>query len=146
MVKPHHVVIEVYVLLAVVNTFLGITQEIYSDAFPGESIRSPFDQTPLSSNIDSEASLLDVTGLQQNLTDMAGGPDNALGWIGGAAEGLAATFDAINTFVKFFTAGYVVDLLDGMGFPGQYVYIISVPLGIYTAYMIFVLITNRLTN
>ena len=146
MVNPHHVVIEVYVLVAIINSFLGITQEIYSEAFPGESIRSPFDQTPLSGGVDPEVSQLDLAMLQQNLTDTAGDPGNPLDWIDRGVEGFAATFDAINTFVKFFTAGYIVDLLDGIGYPGQYVYIVTVPLGIYTAYMIFVLITNRLTN
>lgn len=173
MVNPHHVVIEAYVLLAVINAFLGITQGIYSDAHlmqygnetrafdpatdppwrnfaerfgEGSSIRSPFTQAPLSANITADVSQLDIPSLQANLTNPMNATGGPIEWLVGNVANFAATVELVTTFVKFFTAGYVIDLLGGFGFPSDFIYIITVPLGIYTAYMILVLITNRLGN
>ena len=146
MVNPHHVVIEVYVVLAVVNSFVGITQDIYGDAFPGESIRSPFgSQFPISSSVNPEVSQLDIDGLQANLTAPTDS-GNPIDWVIGGASNFAASIEILLDFVKFFTAGYIVDLLTSLNFPGQFLYIITVPMGLYTAYMMLVLITNRLGN
>ena len=147
MPAPHHVVIEVYVLLAIVNAFLGIGQGIYQDAFPGESIRSPFDQFPLGDQIDPQVSQLNTTQLQANLTSPTNATSgNPIDWLIGGAANFGATIEVILNFVKFFTAGYIIDLLVSLNFPGGFLYIITVPMGLYTAYMMFVMITNRLGN
>lgn len=146
MVNPHHVVIEVYVCIAIINAFLGITQEIYSEAHEGESIRSPFTQEPISDTIDPEVSQLDWAALQHNLTNPTNATGGPIDWISDNVANFEATVALITGFMKFFTAGYIVDLLKAFGFPGEMVFIVTVPLGIYTAYMILVLITNRLGN
>lgn len=146
MVNPHHVVIEAYVVLAIINAFLGVGQGIYQDAYPTESIRSPFNQFPLGSQINPEVSQLDTDSLTLNMTNPTNSTGSPIDWVIGGVADFEATIDVILTFVQFFTAGFIIDLLNSMNFPADFLYIVTVPFGLYVAYMTFVMISNRLTN
>jgi hypothetical protein len=137
----YRVVIEVYVLLSVINVFLGVGQNIYQDANPGDALRSPFTGLPLGNTFLDDT--LDTEGLIGNMTvtNSTGGPFQ---WVIDGLSDFAAIIDIILSFVKFFVAGYVIDLMISIGIPAQFFYIVTVPLGFYVMYMTFVMITNRL--
>lgn len=142
MANPHHVVIEMYVLLSIINAFLGISQGIYQDAHPTESIRSPFTGFPLGSDFP----ILDSEGVTLNMTIPTNSSGGVITWVSNAMANFEATIEVILYFVQFFTAGFIVDLLTSMGFPGGFLLIVTVPMALYVMYMTFVMITNRLGN
>lgn len=136
------VIIELYVVLSIVNAFLAVGQGIYQDENPGENFRSPFDTSPLPDTFEE----LDTDTLNTELTNPTNSTGDPIAWVSDALQNFEATIDQLLYFVQFFTAGFLVDMLNGIGFPGDFLYIITVPAGIYTGYMILVLITNRLGN
>ena len=142
MVSPHHTVIEVYVLLAIVNAFLGVGQMIYQESQLAESIRSPFTSFPLASDFPE----LNSSGVILNITKPTNSTGGIIEWVSGAIANFEATIDILLEFTQFFTAGFIIDLLVSLGFPDEFYIIIGAPMGIYTMYMVFVLITNRLGN
>lgn len=140
------VTIEVFVVVAILNAFLGIGQDIYSEAFPGESIRSPFTKEPISDSVDAEVSGLDLQNLQGSLVEPTDDSGNPLDWVAGNFANFGAIVEVITTFVKFLVGGYIVDLIvGGIGFPGHFAYIFTVPLTIYTIHLLVGLLTNRST-
>ena len=140
------VTIEVFVVVAILNAFLGIGQDIYSDAFPGESIRSPFSKEPLGENIDAEVSGLDLQKLEEDIVAPTDDSGNPLDWVTGNFANFQAVIEVITTFIKFLVGGYIVDLIvGGVGFPGHFAYIFTVPLSIYTIHLLVSFITNRST-
>lgn len=143
----YKVAIEIYVMLAVINAMLFIVQDAYQDAFPGEQLRSPFTGFPIGSTLEDPQTTNDRADElilnQTNPTNSSGSP---LDWVIDGLSDFTAQIAVILDFVKFFTAGYIVDLLDSMGFPGGFIYLATVPFAIYVAYMTFVMITNRLGN
>ena len=142
MVNAHNTVFEIYIVLSIINTFLGVGQGIYQDANPTDAIRSPFTGFPLASTFPE----LNSTGLTANMTAPTNSTGSIIPWFDGISANFEATIEVILDFVKFFTAGYVIDLLNSMGFPADFIYIITVPLGLYVMIMTFVMITNRLSN
>lgn len=138
----YKVVIEIYVVLSILNVFLGVGQQIYQEEYPTQSIRSPFNAFPLASTFPE----LDSEGLILNITSPTNSTGSPIDWIIDGLSDFTAIIDIILDFVKFFTAGYVIDLLNSMGFPADFIYIITVPLSLYVMYMTFVMITNRLGN
>lgn len=140
------VALELYVLLAIINAFLGIGQEIYQSEYPTESIRSPFSGFPLGSDVNPEVSQLNTTGLTSELTNPVNSTGWEIPWVTDAISDFTAIIDIILTFVQFFTAGFIIDLLESIGFPEGFLYIITVPFALYVAYMTFVMISNRLGN
>ena len=148
MVATYTIVIELYVCMSIVNAFLGITQIAYEDGFPGESIRSPFNQFPIASNLagNSADTIIIVEDLTSNSTLPTNGTGFEIPWVTDAISDFTAIIDVILDFVGFFTGSYIIDLINSMGFPGDFLFIITVPLAIYVMYMVFVLITNRLGN
>lgn len=142
MVNPHHVVIEIYVILSVINAMLFVGTGIYQEGHPTESLRSPFTGFPLGSDFPE----LNSTGLTEELTNPTNSTGGIIEWVIDGISDFTATIDNIIEFVQFFTAGYVIDLLNGLGFPADYLYIVTVPLALYVMYMTFVMITNRLGN
>lgn len=148
MVSTYTIVIELYVCMSIVNAFLGITQIAYEDGFPGESIRSPFNQFPIASDLAGTSA--DTIAQVEELTSNSTNPTNSTGfeipWVTDAISDFTAIIDVILDFVGFFTGSYIIDLINSMGFPADFLYIITVPLAIYVMYMVFVLITNRLGN
>ena len=142
MTTPHHTVIEIYVVLSVINIFLGVGTGIYQEAQPTSSLRSPFNAFPLG----SEFTNLNTTGLIYNMTNPTNSTGDPLDWVISGISDFTAIIAVVLEFVKFFTAGFVIDLLNSMGFPADFLYLVTVPLFIYVMYMTFVMITNRLGN
>ena len=140
--QAHHVVIEIYVLLSIVNAFLFVTTGIYQEGEPTSSLRSPFTGFPLGSDFPE----LDSEGLIENMTNPTNSTGGIIEWVQDAISDFTAIIDILLEFVQFFTAGYIIELLSGLGFPAVYLYFITVPLGLYVMYMTFVMITNRLGN
>lgn len=148
MSATYTIVIELYVCMSIVNAFLGITQITYESEFPGESIRSPFNQYPIASDLagGSEDTITIVNDTTAEFSNPTNGTGFVIPWVTDAIADFTATIDIILGFVGFFTGSYIIDLISSMGFPAGFLYIITVPLAIYVMYMVFVLITNRLGN
>lgn len=143
----YKVAIEIYVLLAIINTMLFVTNQAYEEGFPGQSLRSPFNIFPISTTLEDPADTNSRTDeLIFNSTNPTNSSGSVLDWVIDGLSDFTAQIAVILDFVKFFTAGYVVDLLNSMGFPGDFIYLATVPFAIYVAYMTFVMITNRLGN
>lgn len=142
MVNPHHIVIETYVLLAIINAFLGVGTGIYQESQPTDSLRSPFGGFPLGSNFTS----LDTDSVIDEITLPTNSTGDPIPWVTNALADFTATIDVVLEFSQFFTAGFIIQLLDTLGFPSEWLLIITVPFGIYTMYLVFVMITNRLSN
>lgn len=140
------VALELYVLLAILNSFLGIGQAIYQDEFPTDSIRSPFTGFPLGNDVNPEVSQLDTDTLTDEITQPTNGTGFDIPWVSDIYSDFTAVIDAVLTFVQFFTAGFIIDLLTSMGFPAGFLYMVTVPFALYVAYMTFVMVTNRLGN
>jgi hypothetical protein len=131
----------------VVNAFLFVVNDIYTDAFPGSSIRSPFSAYPLSTTLENpESNLQRSEDLTFNITNPRSSNGTILDWVIDGLSDFTAQIAILLDFAKFFTAGYVIDLLNAIGLPANLAYIITVPFAIYVFYMGFVMITNRLGN
>jgi len=140
----YRVVIEIYVLLSIINAFLGVVQNIYEEGNPGHSLRSPFTGYPLAQTFTT----LNTTGLQANLTQPFNSTSSStIPWIAKASDAFQSFVSQINgilTWLKFFTAGYLIDLLTGIGIPSAFLQIVNIPIAFYLCYMVFVMVTNRL--
>ena len=142
MVNPRHVVIEIYALLTTVNVFLGTVTTIWQQEDPSNTLRSPFSVFPLGGNF----SVPDAANLTNTILTPVNGTGAELSWWDGIFVNFQTVYVAILSFTKFFTGGFIIDLLNNLGFPSGFLYIITAPLAIYVSYMIFVMITNRLGN
>lgn len=142
MVNPQHTVIELYVLLSVVNAFLGLGTDIYQEAEPTSSLRSPFNAFPLGSNFTG----LDPDSTTEEIIQPTNSTGDPIPWVSDIFQDFNALIDALTEFTAFFTAGFVIQLLTTMGFPAGWLYLITVPLSFYVMYMTFVMVTNRLGN
>ena len=142
MVNPHHIVIETFVLLSITNAFLGVGTELYQQSQPTDSLRSGFTTFPLGSNFTQ----LESQELAGNLTAPTNSTGFEIPWVSNAISDFTATIDILLEFTSFFTFGYIEDMLENIGFPDNFMILISAPMYIYIAYMILVLITNRLGN
>src|SRR3990167_867884 len=138
MVATYTIIIELYVCLSIVNAFLGITQIAYEEGNPGESIRSPFNQYPIATDLSgvSEQVIEDTEGLTANFTDPTNSTGFTIPWVTDAISDFTAIIDILLDFVGFFTGSYIIDLVNSMGFPGDFIYIVTVPLAIYVMYMV----------
>ena len=134
--------IEFYALLLIMNAMLGIVTTAYQEEDPGNSLRSPFTAFPLGSNFTS----LDTTTTTNELIAPVNGTGSPIAWFDSIYENFEASITAVLTFVSFFTAGFIIQLFDTMGFPTEYLLLLTAPLGLYLMYMTFVMITNRLGN
>lgn len=134
--------IEFYALLLILNAFLGVVTGIYQEAQPTDSLRSPFNAFPLGSNFTG----LNTTGTTNELIAPVNGTGGSIPWYSTIYENFEAMITSILTFVSFFTAGFIYQLLDTMGIPEVFWIIVGAPLGLYAMYMTFVMITNRLGN
>lgn len=142
MVNPHHTVIELYVVLSVINVFLGVGTGIYQQAEPDSSLRSPFNSEPLG----NEFTQLDTDGITDKITSPTNSTGGIIVWVQNGIADFTATIDIILEFSKFFTAGHLIDLISTIGFPADWIYLVTVPFAIYAVFAIFSMITNRLTS
>lgn len=134
--------IEFYALLLIMNAFLGIVSTAYQEEDPTNSLRSPFTAFPLGSNFTS----LDTITTTNELISPVNGTGSPIPWYDTIFENFEASITAVLNFVSFFTAGFIIQLFDTMGFPTEFLLILTAPLGLYLMYMTFVMITNRLGN
>lgn len=134
-------------MLAIINAMLFIVQDTYQSGNPGEQLRSPYSGFPIGATLENPATTNSrVSSATLNATNPTNGSGGVIGWVIDGLSDFTAQIAVILGFVKFFTAGYVVDLLNSMGFPANFIYLATVPFGIYVLYMTFVMITNRLGN
>lgn len=145
----YRVIIEIYVLLLCINAMIFVTQEEYQSGNPTGVLRSPFTGYPLASTLPTLTNINNNIALAQgNITTSTNSTSGfkipIISSASDAFQAAANVFNAVITFVKFFSAGFIIDLLNGIGFPSIYLYIVTIPLGFYLLYMIFVLISNRL--
>jgi hypothetical protein len=134
--------IEFYALLLIMNAFLGIVTTTYQEEDPTNSLRSPFTAFPLGSNFTS----LDTATTTAELQAPLNGTGSPIAWFDDIYENFEAQISAVLTFVSFFTFGFITQLVETMGFPTEFMLILTAPLGLYLMYMTFVMITNRLGN
>lgn len=142
MAQAYHVIIEAYVLLAIVNAFLGIGTGIYQESQPTDSLRSPFTAFPLGNNFTS----LDTDTPTVDIITPLNSTGDPIDWAVNSFANFNAVIDSLVTFSQFFTAGFIIQLLGTLGYPSEWLLIVTVPFGIYTMYLVFVMITNRLSN
>ena len=142
MASPHHVVIELYVLLSVINAFLGVGTGIYQMAEPDSSLRSPFNGAPLG----DQFTQLDTNTVIDDITIPVNSTGGIIGWVQNGIADFTATINIVLEFSKFLTAGYLIDLISTIGFPAEWVYLVTVPFAIYVMFTIFTMVTNRLTG
>jgi len=134
--------IEFYALLLIMNAMLGIVTTAYQEDDPSNSLRSPFTAFPLGSNFTS----LDTDTTTSELIAPTNSTGDPIAWYDTIYENFEASITAVLNFVSFFTAGFIIQLFDTMGFPTEYLLLLTAPLGLYLMYMTFVMITNRLGN
>lgn len=127
------------------NVFLGVGQGIYQQDHPTGSLRSPFTGYPLAGIIPTPLSAQQATAnLTQSINTTSGSKIPFISTISDAFQSFASTWNAIIRFTNFFDLGYSINLLNSIGFPGSFLFIVTVPLSIYMFYMAFVMISNRL--
>ena len=134
--------IEFYALLLIMNAFLGVVTLTYQEEDPTNTLRSPFTAFPLGSNFTS----LDTETTTNELIAPTNSTGSLIIWFDDIYDNFEASITAILTFVSFFTFGFITQLVTTMGFPAEFMLILTAPLGLYLMYMTFVMITNRLGN
>ena len=140
MASVQHVVIEIFIILVMLNTTLGVVTLIYQEKEPTESLRSSFDAFPLGSNftsLDTESATLSITGPTNSTGDQ-------IPWVTNAIQDFNATISVLITFSAFFTLDFITQLLTTLGSPPEFHILITAPLSIYSLVMIFSIITGRL--
>lgn len=141
----YRIVIEIYVILSVMNVFLGVGQGLYQQDHPLSSLRSPFTGYPIAGIIPDT---LPATQAKNNLTASLNTTNGIqipfISQASDAFQSFASIWNAIIRFSNFFDLGYTINLLNAIGFPASFLFIVTVPLAIYTFYMLFVMISNRL--
>jgi len=134
--------VEFYALLLIMNAFLGVVTTAYQEEEPGNSLRSPFTAFPLGSNFTS----LDTTTTTNELITPVNGTGDPIAWYSTIYENFQASITVILNFVSFFTAGFILQLFTTMGIPNVFWALVTAPLGLYSMYMVFVMVSNRLGN
>lgn len=141
----YRIVIEIYVLLSVMNVFLGIGTSLYQEKDPTGYLRSPFTGYPLIGIIPTPLNAQQQTGnLTASINTTSGFKIPFISQATDAFQSFASIWNGIIRFSNFFDLGYTINLLNSTGFPSGFLYIVTVPVAIYTFYMVFVMITNRL--
>ena len=137
MAAPHNIIIEIYAVMFAVNIMVAVGADIYGEG-TGGSIRQLLGQDEIS-NLEENVEQIGIGNLTQNIRG-----DDEGDWVSNAIQSMSQTFNTILYFVDFLLAGHITTLLTSLGFPGEFLILINVIMGFYTAYMILVLVTNRL--
>lgn len=145
----YRVVIELYCVLLFVNIFIGVVQTEYQSGNPTGVLRSPFTGYPIASTLPTVTAINDNIILTQgnitnNINHTSGVRIPFISTASDAFQSIASIFNAVITFIKFFSLGFLIDLLNGLGFPAVYFYIVTIPVGFYLLYMIFTMVANKL--
>jgi len=121
-----------------VNASVGLFSYYYRQGHPEKYLRGITGE-----NMTSQIASLDTTSLIQKTTSPTYANGTTLSWISETYESFTAVITSGLEFLKFFTGTFVGDFLGKIGIPGEIVTVIYVPLGLYTAYLVIVLLTNR---
>ncbi len=141
----YRIVIEIYIILSVMNVFLGIGTQLYQEDHPLSSLRSPFTGYPLVGIIPQTLPAQQATAnLTASINVTSGFKIPFISQATDAFQSFASIWNGIIRFTNFFDLGYSISLLNAIGFPAGFLFIVTVPLAIYIFYMVFVMITNRL--
>lgn len=135
----YKVILEIYAALFCVNAYVGIGAFYYEGAFPGNTLRSPVNQQPL--NIPT---VPDTSSIILNATAPLNSTGSPIDWIVQAGQNFAGVLAGLLDFFNFIAGGFIADFASSLGFPGDVVYLITIPTGLYTLYTIVVAISNRL--
>ncbi len=134
----YKVILEIYGALFTVNAFIGIFQYYYIGAFPNNALRSPINQEPLVlTETPSTSSLI------LNATSPLNSTGNSIDWVVQSTQNFAGILTGLLDFVNFLAGGFIAGFITSLGLPGDVVFLLMIPLGLYTLYTIIVLITNR---
>ena len=135
----HKIIIIIYGILMSANASVGLFTYYYKLYRPTASLRSPVS----GDNITSTVPTPDTTTLIQNITSPAYANGTAISWISESFENFNALLTSSLEFLKLFTGSFIGDFLGSIGLPSEITYFIYVPLGLYTAYLAIVMLTNR---
>ncbi len=134
----YKVIPEIYGALFTVKAFIGIFQYYYLGAFPGNVLRSPINQEPLVLTETPNTSSLII-----NATAPLNSTGNPIEWIVQSTQNFAGVLAGLLDFVNFLAGGFIANFINSLGLPGDVVFLLTIPFGLYTLYTIVVLITNR---
>ena len=135
----HKVIIIIYGILMTVNGSIGLFTYYYQQYRPTSNLRSPVNTNIIISNITSP----DTSILIQNVTNPTLTNGTAISWITDNLENFTATITSALEWVKLFTGSFVGDFLGSIGIPSEITFLIYIPLGLYTAYLVVIMIINR---
>lgn len=135
----YKVILEIYGVLFSVNAMIGIFQFYYNGAFPGNYLRSPVDQSILTT-----ATLPDTSTLILNATNPLNSTGSPIDWVIQSAQNFTGILSGLLDFFNFIAGGFIASFLSSLGLPGNVVILLVLPLGLYALYTIIVAITNRL--
>lgn len=121
-----------------VNASVGLFSYYYRQGNPTQYLRGLAGE-----NMTSQVSSLDTNALIEKTTSPTYTNGTALSWITNTYENFTAVITSGLEFLNFFTGSFVGDFLGNIGLPPQITVVIYVPLGLYTAYLVIVLLTNR---
>lgn len=145
----YRVIIELYAVLLIVNIFIGVTQTEYQSGNPTGVLRSPFTGYPIASTLPTVSAINNTIIVSQNnilgnINYTSGTTIPFISTVSDAFQSIASIFNAVITFIKFFSLGFLIDMLNGLGFPSVFLYIVTIPVGFYLLYMIFTMVANKL--
>ena len=134
----YKVILEIYGALFTVNAFIGIFQFYYIGAFPNNVLRSPINQEPLIlTKTPSTSSLI------LNATAPLNSTGNPIEWVIQSTQNFAGVLSGLLDFINFLAGGFIAGFINSLGLPGDVIFLLMIPLGLYTLYTIIVFITNR---
>lgn len=134
----YKVIFEIYGALFTANAFLGIFSYYYLGAFPGNAFRSVVTQQEI-----SLVSTPDTSSILVNVTAPLNSTGSPIEWVVQSTQNFAGVLAGVLDFVNFLAGGFIANFITSFGFPGEIVFLLVVPTGLYTLYAIIVLITNR---
>ena len=134
----YKVILEIYGALFTVNAFIGIFQFYYIGAFPNNVLRSLINQEPIIlTETPSTSSLI------LNVTSPLNSTGNPIEWVIQSTQNFAGILSGLLDFVNFLAGGFIAGFINSLGLPGDVIFLLMVPLGLFTLYTIIVFVTNR---
>lgn len=134
----YKVILEIYGALFAVNAHLGIFGYYYTGAFPSNFLRSPVDQSVIST-----PTIPDTSTLILNVTAPLNSTGSPIDWVIQSTQNFTGILAGLLDFFNFIAGGFIASFITSLGLPGDIVFLLVLPLGLYTLYTIIVFITNR---
>ena len=133
------IIIVIYSVLMTVNGSIAVFSYYYKMARSTSNLRSPVTGDAITTTVITP----DTSSLIQNVTNPAYANGTALSWVTETFESFTAIITSTLEFLKFFTGSFIGDFLGSIGVPPILVTFIYVPLGLYTAYLVISMVSNR---